>query len=405
MKKGYVEYFGSLIEDLENRNLRRKLKVVEGPSDVEVLVDGVRFLAFCSNDYLGLANHPDIKSSLSEGIKKFGGGSGASHLISGHNIAHKQLEAMLERTQAPFVGDSRALYFSTGYMANLATICSLTNVGSNNFSVSIFSEELNHASLIDGIRLAQQQNKVNVHIYRHNDLEHLEQLLSLDSSDLRLIVTDGVFSMDGDICDVPRLLDFSEKYDAMLLVDDADGFGVIGERGLGVLDYYKINPLDRGGGRMIYVGTLGKAAGISGAFVVASKNIIEWIIQKGRSYIYTTASPPFISYALMKSVEIIIENKLQKILKDNIFYFKKIMKFEKWTLLPSDSAIQPLMIGANKDALRIDRELQERRLWIPAIRPPTVPEGTARLRITLSAAHTKEQIDLLSRALYELERK
>ncbi len=402
MNIDYLTYFSERIDDLSQEGLKRSLKSLSGEPGVTATVNGKTKLLFCSNDYLGLATNSEVKESLIDGIQKLGAGSGASHLISGHNDVHSELERKLASTQKKFFASPKALFFSNGYMANLAVITSLTcGKSDNNFTV--FSEELNHASLIDGVRLAQIQNKATVFVYEHLDLDQLEDQLAAEPNTLKLIVTDGVFSMDGDIAPIPSLLNLAEKYHAILIVDDAHGFGVVGKNGLGILDHFQINNTELASQRLVYIGTLGKAAGICGAFAVASPKIIDWIVQKGRSYIYTTASPAFIAHALSKSVDLICDNKLQKVLRDNIFYFKSKYKPKKWTLLNSETAIQPLKVGSNVDALRIDKRLYEEGIWVPAIRPPTVPEESSRLRITLSSSHTRQNIDLLINALKEIE--
>ncbi len=402
MNINYLDYFNYKVNRLSRDNLKRNLKVVTGESGVRTIVNGEEKLLFCSNDYLGLANNPQIKEYLIEGIRKLGAGSGASHLISGHHDAHSELESKLAATQKQFFLKPKALFFSNGYMANLAVITSLT-ADSKKDNFTVFSEELNHASLIDGVKLAQQQNKSTVLVYGHLDLDELESQLASHPKSFKLIVTDGVFSMDGDIAPIPSMLDLAEKYDALLIVDDAHGFGVIGPNGLGILDHFQIEKGKLATERLIYIGTLGKAAGICGAFAVASPKIIEWIIQKGRSYIYTTASPPFIAYALSKSVGLITENKLQKTLKENILYFKTKLDQEKWKPVTSETAIQPLLVGKALKTLKIGNQLYDNGIWVPAIRPPTVPEGTSRLRLTFSAAHKRQHIDKLIKTLDGIE--
>ncbi len=405
MSRRYTELFNELIKNQEKKRLRRVRKLIDGPTSVETVVDGKPTLAFCSNDYLGFANHPALKESLIDGIKKCGAGSGASHLISGHNVTHNNFENKFAHIFRNIVGECQSLLFSTGYMANLAVITSLTSSFSENQKVTIFSEELNHASLIDGIRLAKQQNNVKVVIYKHKNLEVLESLILQDESKFRLIVTDGVFSMDGDLAPIPELVCLAKKHDILVLVDDAHGFGVLGEQGCGILDYYNFESGDALSERLIYLGTLGKAAGVSGAFVVASPSIIEWIIQQGRSYIYTTAAPPFIAYALTENLDLILANERRFKLKKNIRYFKRLMRPSNWDLLPSDTAIQPLILGDNDTALMVDEFLLSKGIWVPAIRPPTVPEGASRLRVTLSAAHSFEHINRLVSALNEFTKR
>lgn len=399
----YINHFNHLLDDLEQHSLKRTLKICDSASAPIMKIDGQAMLTFCSNDYLGLANHPDLTKAITEGLQRFGSGSGASHMISGHHRPHDQLEKALAKTQEAFIPEVRALFFSTGYMANLAAITAISSSLGSNQVMSIYSEELNHASLIDGVRLASKQNQAKVQIFPHQDLQALEQLLANDPNQFKLIVTDGVFSMDGDLAKVAELLKLAHQYDALLLIDDAHGFGVLGQHGFGILEHAGIQNTNEATARIIYIGTLGKAAGISGAFVTGHKTLIEWIMQKGRSYIYTTASPPAIAHGLLKSLELISDDSYRASLNKNIQYWKKTLRLNKWSLMPSDTAIQPIMIGKTEDALRVAQQLYQKNIWVPAIRPPTVPADTARLRITFSASHTTDQIDQLIQALMEIE--
>jgi 8-amino-7-oxononanoate synthase len=399
----YINHFNHLLDDLEQHSLKRTLKICDSASAPIMTIDGQAMLTFCSNDYLGLANHPDLAKAISEGLQLFGSGSGASHMISGHHRPHDDLENSLAKTQAVFIPEVRALFFSTGYMANLAAITAISSGLGSNQVMSIYSEELNHASLIDGVRLASKQNQAKIQVFPHQDLQALEQLLANDTNQFKLIVTDGVFSMDGDIAKVAELLKLAHQYDALMLIDDAHGFGVLGQHGFGILEHAGIQKTNEAAARIIYIGTLGKAAGISGAFITGHKTLIEWIKQKGRSYIYTTASPPAIAHGLLKSLELISDDSHRVSLNKNIQYWKKTLRLNKWKLMPSDTAIQPIMIGKTEDALRVAQQLYQKNIWVPAIRPPTVPADTARLRITFSASHTTEQIDQLTQALMEIE--
>ena len=403
MSNRYIQHYESLLNDLESQSLRRKLKISDSPSAPMMRINGQEMVTFCSNDYLGLANHPEIASAMIEGAKMYGGGSGASHMISGHHQAHDQLERALASTQAKHIPNVKGLFFSTGYMANLASITGISAGLGENQVMSIFSEELNHASLIDGVRLANKQNSAKVYVYPHQDLVALEKLLSEDRNHFKLIVTDGVFSMDGSIAPANQLLTLAEKYDALLMIDDAHGFGVLGNDGYGILSLFNIDSHDALASRIIYVGTLGKAAGLSGAFVAAHEHLTEWIMQKGRAYIYTTASPPSIAHGLLKSLKLINQAEHRNALRENIAYWRQHLKLNKWQLIESSTAIQPIVIGRNEEALQVADALYKKNIWVPAIRPPTVPAGTARLRITLSASHTTEQIDQLINAISEVE--
>jgi 8-amino-7-oxononanoate synthase len=399
----YIKHFNHLLDDLEQRSLKRTLKICDSASAPMMTIDGQSMLTFCSNDYLGLANHPELAKAIAEGLERFGSGSGASHMISGHHRPHDELEKALAKTQESFIPEVRSLFFSTGYMANLAAITAISSSLGSNQVMSIYSEELNHASLIDGVRLASKQNQAKVQVFPHQDLQALEQLLANDPNQFKLIVTDGVFSMDGDLAKVTELLKLAHQYDALILVDDAHGFGVLGQHGLGILEHASIQNTNEAAARIIYIGTLGKAAGISGAFVAGHKTLIEWIMQKGRPYIYTTASPPAIAHGLLKSLELISDDSYRASLNKNIQHWKKTLRLNKWSLMPSDTAIQPIMIGKTEDALKVAQQLYQKNIWVPAIRPPTVPTDTARLRITFSASHSTEQIDQLIQALMEIE--
>ena len=387
------------LTELDTQLLRRKIRSVDSPCGTRIQIGGRELQAFCSNDYLGLANHPDLIAALSEGAQRFGVGSGASHLISGHQTIHDALEEKLAQTQALSIPKAKALFFSTGYLANISAITALSNLKSN--ASKIYSAHLNHASLIDGVRLAKGQNNATVFIFDHHNLVALEDELKQDSSQHKLIIIDGVFSMDGDLAPIGALLQLAERYDALLMVDDAHGFGVLGKHGYGILE-------DSGlcSERLIYVGTLGKAAGLSGAFVCANELLIEWLIQKARPYIYSTASSPALAYALIRSLELIegpIGQERRESLRSNTVLWKQLAQFTHWHLLDSDTAIQPIMIGSNETVLQLAKDLDLAGYWIPAIRPPTVPVGMSRLRITLSAAHTHDEISALANILLHLE--
>ena len=387
------------LTELDTQLLRRKIRSVDSPCGTRIQIGGRELQAFCSNDYLGLANHPDLITALSEGAQRFGVGSGASHLISGHQTIHDALEEKLAQTQALSIPKAKALFFSTGYLANISAITALSNLKSN--ASKIYSAHLNHASLIDGVRLAKGQNNATVFIFDHHNLVALEDELKQDSSQHKLIIIDGVFSMDGDLAPIGALLQLAERYDALLMVDDAHGFGVLGKHGYGILE-------DSGlcSERLIYVGTLGKAAGLSGAFVCANELLIEWLIQKARPYIYSTASSPALAYALIRSLELIegpIGQERRESLRSNTVLWKQFAQFTHWHLLDSDTAIQPIMIGSNETVLQLAKDLDLAGYWIPAIRPPTVPVGMSRLRMTLSAAHTHDEISALANILLHLE--
>ena len=380
--------FAVLQQELDERaaqGLLRSRRMLATPQSTHIVVDGKPYLAFCSNDYLGLANHPQLVAALQQGAQQWGVGAGAAHLVSGHFAPHHQLEQQF----AAFVGKPAALLFSTGYMANLGVVQTLMGKGD-----SVFADKLNHASLNDAMLLSREVIKR----YRHGDMAQLAQLLAQTTGGRKLVITDAVFSMDGDIALLRELLALCERHDAWLYVDDAHGFGVLGEQGRGALSHFGLaSP------RIIYMATLGKAAGASGAFVAAEREVIDTLINHAHSYVYTTATPPALSVALLQSLQLILQGDAMRVrLHRLIAGLRDGMAGLPWRLMPSDTAIQPLLIGDNRQALQMSEGLRERGIWVAAIRPPTVPQGTARLRITLSAAHTEEDVDELSRALHEL---
>jgi 8-amino-7-oxononanoate synthase len=373
------------LDDLESRGLLRQRRVVESADGPLVTVAGRQYLAFCSNDYLGLAHHPALVEAARRGLERYGVGAGASALISGHTRAHEELEARLAR----FVRMPRALHFSTGYMANLGILPALAGRGD-----TIFSDELNHACLVDGARLSRAE----VRIYPHVDLAALERMLAECPTPGKLVASDALFSMDGDLAPLPQLLALCERYDAWLVVDDAHGFGVLGEGGRGTLAHFGVaSP------RIVYMGTLGKAAGVYGAFVAGEERLIEWLVQRARTYVFTTASPPLLACALIASLQLIEAEEARRLrLRELIGRLRKALEGLPWPLLPSQTAIQPLIVGDSRKALELMEGLRRRDIWVPAIRPPTVPAGSARLRITLSADHSVGQVDRLAAALHEL---
>jgi len=379
----------NLAADLEARRaagLYRIRRIVESPQQPEMQVDGRTMLTFCSNDYLGLANHPEVVKALQRGAERYGVGSGAAHLINGHSRAHHQLEEEL----AEFTGRPRALLFSTGYMANLGVIGALLGRGD-----SLFEDRLNHASLIDAGLLSRADLKR----YRHADVSSLERQLMGIEVGRRLIATDGVFSMDGDLAPLPDLARLAQQQDAWLMVDDAHGLGVLGEEGQGSLGYYGLDNHQV----PILMGTLGKAFGTFGAFVAGSETLIETLIQQARSYIYTTAPPAALAEASRVSLRIARQESWRREhLQSLVQRFRVAAKQLGLPLLDSNTPIQPILAGSAQRALEWSRRLQEQGILASAIRPPTVPEGSARLRITLSARHTEQQFERLLEALSNL---
>jgi 8-amino-7-oxononanoate synthase len=371
---------------LEAGGLRRRRRVLETPQRARVTVDGRDFVAFCSNDYLGLAAHPDLIAAACAGAAAYGVGAGASHLILGHTRPHHDLE----RALASFVGLPAALFFSTGYMANLGLVTSLAARGD-----AVFADRLNHASLNDAALLSRAEFKR----YAHRDMSALESQLSATRAKRKIIITDAVFSMDGDLAPVAALIDLAERYDAWLVLDDAHGFGVLGAKGRGVLEHARVSSP-----RIAYMATLGKAAGVCGAFVAGEPELVETLVQRARTYVYSTASPPMLACTLIKSLELIEREAWRREhLAKLIVVLKAGLRESAAQLLPSDTAIQPLVIGGNVEAVAASEKLAARGLLVPAIRPPTVPRGTARLRISLSADHRIEDVERLTAALMSLE--
>ena len=348
-----------------------------------MVIDGNKVISFCSNDYLGLANHPEVKAAFIEGVERYGAGSGAAHLINGHTRAHHELELEL----AEFSGYPRALLFSTGYMANLGLAQAMVRKGD-----TVLEDRLNHASLLDGGLLSGAR----LMRYRHNDAGELDTKLASRKQGEKLVLSDGVFSMDGDIADVAALAGTCQRHDAWLMIDDAHGFGVLGDNGRGTLEHTGVSTA----AVPVYMATLGKALGTAGAFVSGSDELVETLIQSARTYIYTTATPAAVAEATRASLKIIqTEPQWRERLQQNIRYFRNCCDQTNIQLSESKTAIQPIMIGETEDTVSISNELFASGILVTAIRPPTVPEGTARLRVTLSAAHNHEQIDKLISAL------
>ncbi|MFT3737047.1 MAG: 8-amino-7-oxononanoate synthase [Rhodocyclaceae bacterium] len=367
------------LDRLEAEALLRRRRVVNSPCLTEVSSEGAALLSFASNDYLGLAAHPVLAESAAEGAKRWGVGAGASHLVSGHTAVHEALEQAL----ASFVGCDAALVFSTGYLANIAVMPAL--LGRNG---EIFADRLNHASLVNGALLS----RATVHRYAHNDVAALEKLLAASTARDKLIVSDGVFSMDGDIAPLAALLSLAERFDAWLLIDDAHGFGVLGPQGRGSIAAAGLRSE-----RLIHMATLGKAAGVSGAFIAGTRTLMDWLLQKSRPYIFTTAMPPMLAHVLLHALALIEDaDDRRHALMQRIAQLRSALPGK---LLPSTTAIQPLLIGDNAAALQLSAALRDAGIWVPAIRPPTVPAGTARLRISLSAAHGEDQVERLIAAI------
>ncbi|PIE40632.1 MAG: 8-amino-7-oxononanoate synthase [Gammaproteobacteria bacterium] len=376
----------AFVEERKRQSLYRSRRLLETPQGARVVVDGRSLANFSSNDYLGLANHPKVIQAFKKGADEYGVGSGASHLVVGHSRAHHQLEEQL----ADFVGTQRALLFSSGYMANVGAINSLAGRGD-----LVLQDKLNHASLLDGGLLSAADMKR----YNHCDLDSLVSRLQAGGDRQALIVTDAVFSMDGDIAPLAELSALSAQHQALLMVDDAHGFGVLGQQGQGT-----VNHLALGAQQVpVYMATLGKALGVCGAFIAADHDLIDYLIQMARTYIYTTALPPAAAVAASASLQMLkAESWRQAHLRGLINKFRTGLSDWQHLLMPSETAIQPLLIGCSQTAIALSDRLLQQGFLVSAIRPPTVPKDTARLRITLSAAHSEQQVDELVNALLNL---
>ncbi len=371
----------SALAQLDAAHLKRIRRTPQNPCGPEMVLDGKPLVAFASNDYLGLANDDALKQGAIEAIRQWGVGAGASQLVSGR----LEIFARLEQAFADFAQREAAVFFPAGFLANLGVLTALADRHD-----VIFADRVNHASLIDGALLSRAQ-----HVrYRHADTDDLARKLAttpVAAGGARLIVTDSVFSMDGDEAPLQALLDLAVQYDAWLVVDDAHGLGVLGPEGRGSIADAGLPPHPN----LIMIGTLGKAAGVSGAFVAGSHNLVEWLIQRARSYIYTTGPSPMIAGALLASLQRIRQgDDLREQLHDNIRNFREGIAALNlpYALLPSRTGIQALVVGDNAATLALSERLLAQGYWVPAIRPPTVPIGAARLRVSLSAAHTPDHI-------------
>jgi 8-amino-7-oxononanoate synthase len=378
-----LKNLATALDTLAQENLYRTRKLSSSAQQVEQVVNGKKVLSFCSNDYLGLANHPKVIESFIDAAKQYGVGAGASHLITGHHQCHANLENEL----AEFIGCEKVLLFSTGYMANLGVVNSLANRNS-----VIFADKLNHASLNDAAILSRAELKR----YTHRDVNQLENFLSTTDNNSRLILSDGVFSMDGTVAPVENLQSIAKKYHATLVIDDAHGIGVLGKHGKGCTETL----LDQ---NTILVGTLGKAFGTFGAFVAAKQEVIEWLIQKAHSYIYTTSLPPAVAEATRTSLQLIKTDawrrgKLQELVQN----FRESCTHAGINVSASDTPIQAIILGESKTALYVSEQLLNTGILVPAIRPPTVANNSARLRISFSAMHTNAHVNQLIVALQQL---
>lgn len=386
MSQHLQAYLQTRLDQQHASQCYRQRHIVNTPCSPRMHINGRDYLSFCSNDYLGLANHPAVVQALQTGASRYGVGSGAAHLISGHSQAHHELECAL----AEFTQREHALLFSTGYMANLGVATALLNR-----HATVFADKLNHASLIDAVQLSRAQSLR----YAHNDMTQLAKQLAHNEATHKLIVSDAVFSMDGDLACLPELVHLAEQYNAWLMVDDAHGMGVLGAQGGGCAEHFNLNQA----ALPILMGTLGKALGTFGAFVAGSAVLIEALIQFARSYIYTTALPPSVAHATLTSLQLAqSETWRREKLHALIAYLQQKINQAGIVLNQSSTPIQPLIVGSAEQAVHLSQALWQQGMLVSAIRPPTVPQGQARLRITLSAAHEFADIDALVKALQSL---
>lgn len=379
------------IAERKQQHQYRQPRIAASAQQPHMHIDDKPVLAFCSNDYLGLANHPEVIKAFQSAANQYGVGSGAAHLISGHSKPHQALEEAL----AEFTGRDRALLFSTGYMANLGVVSALMQRDD-----TLYQDKLNHASLLDAARLSGAK----LLRYAHNDIAHLRQRMTGQNKGQSvgqgMILTDGVFSMDGDTAPVLKLAAVAAKTDSWLMIDDAHGFGVLGDQGGGLLEQEQLTQDDV----HILMGTLGKGLGTAGAFVAGSHELIEYLIQSARTYIYTTAQPPAVAAATLTSLQLLhTESWRRDHLQQLIRRFRQAAAQMNLPLMKSQTAIQPILIGDSGKTLRVAQQLEQQGILVTAIRPPTVPPNTARLRITLSAAHTNSDLDKLLDALSTLQ--
>ena len=386
--KSFRQELRQQLQARDEARLLRHRHILHSPQGTEIILNGEHVTSFCSNDYLGLAGHPDVIQAYHDGLEQFGAGSGASHLVSGHMAPHHVLEEEL----ATFTGRSRALVFASGYMANIGVITTLVGKGD-----SILEDRLNHASLLDGGLFSGAAFRR----YPHLDAGALEVLLNATDSTRKLVVSDGVFSMDGDMADLPGLVHAAMKHDALLMIDDAHGFGVLGKDGAGTAAFWREQGHDIDEDNLqILIGTFGKAFGASGAFVTGSEELIETLIQFCRPYIYTTAMPPAQAEAIRASLKLVRKDRWRReYLAHLVKRFRHHCDDLGLELLPSRTPIQAIVLGDVDLTLKASACLMESGVFVSAIRPPTVPPGSARLRVTFSAVHTEEQFLKLLHAL------
>jgi glycine C-acetyltransferase len=372
---GDLAFLSTALEEIKAHDLYRQLRIIHGPQSARVRVDGQQAVLLSSNNYLGLAEHPALREAAIQALERYGCGAGASRSISGTMESHRVLEERIAR----FKGCEEALLFSTGYMANIGLLTTVVEEGD-----LILSDEFNHASIVDGCRLSRAE----VWVYRHRDMDHLEDLLKKSSHRRRLIVTDGVFSMEGDIALLPAIRALADQYGSFVMVDDAHATGVLGEGGRGTAEYFNLT------GRIdIQMGTLGKALGGFGAYVAGSRDLIDYLINRCRTFLYTTALPPAIAAMALAALEIVErEPQLRKRLWENTAYFKEGLEKRGFNTGMSETPICPILIGDNALTMEADHRLMARGVFVQGIRPPTVPPQGSRLRAALMATHTEKDL-------------
>jgi len=381
-----MEYISDELEKIKKSGLYRELNIVESAQGTHLEIKGKTYLSFCSNNYLGLANNPLVIKAVKDAVGKYGWGAGASRLVSGNMRLHEVLEGEISK----FKGKEASIVFPTGYMANIGTISSLVSKGD-----LVICDKLNHASIIDGCRLSGADFRV----YPHCDMKKLENVLKKATKYSRkLIVTDTVFSMDGDIAPLPDIVRIAHKYKAMVMADEAHGTGVFGKRGGGVVEHFNLSKkID------IVMGTLSKAVGSLGGYVSGDEDLINFLRNKARPFMYTTALPPAVCAASIAGIKLIQKNPLlRKSLWNNVRYLKKELDLLNFNLNPSESPIISILIGDAKKAVNVSKLLYKRDILIPAIRPPTVPTRSSRLRMTVMSTHTRKDLERLLEVLSDV---
>jgi 8-amino-7-oxononanoate synthase len=381
-----MEYISDDLNNIKKSGLYRELKVVENTQDTHVEIEGKTLLSFCSNNYLGLANHPFVVKAVKDAVEKYGWGAGASRLVSGNMTLHETLEKDISM----FKGKEAAIVFPTGYMANLGAISTLVSSGD-----IVICDKLNHASIIDGCRLSGADFRV----YAHCNMEKLENILKKSSKYKRkLIVTDSVFSMDGDLAPLPDIVRIAAKHNAMVMVDEAHGTGVFGKNGMGVVEHFNLNnDVD------IVMGTLSKAIGSLGGYVTGNMDLISYLRNKARSFMYTTALPPAVCAASITGIKLIQEDSSTRYsLWQNVHFVQDKLRSLNINTVSSESQIIPILIGDAQKAVAISKSLYERGILIPAIRPPTVPVNSSRLRMTIMSSHTQMDLEKLFKVLSDV---